>query len=193
MLKDDNIVLPAHYRAINKASQEIEFSMPSDLKTGSFLRTLCAAKPNGTFLEIGTGTGLSLTWIAEGANAGSTITSIDNNAEFQQIARDIYHEDKRISMICIDGLEWIKSQNEEAYDLIFADAWPGKFEGLEKTLSLVKLGGFYLIDDLLPQPNWWEGHQLNVDTLVEFLEKRGDFVHTTFNWSTGLMLLTRVR
>lgn len=32
--------------------------MPSDLQTGSLLRTLVTSKPNGLFLELGTGTGL---------------------------------------------------------------------------------------------------------------------------------------
>jgi predicted O-methyltransferase YrrM len=37
--------------------------------------------------------------------------------------------------------------------LIFADAWPGKYSDLEKALKLVKPGGFYIIDDMLTQPN----------------------------------------
>jgi len=69
---------------------------------------------------------------------------------------------------------------------------PGKFEVLDQTLSLIKIGGYYLIDDLLPQPNWPEGHAPRVEKLVETLTQRTDFVQTTFNWSTGLMLFTKV-
>lgn len=167
--------------------------MPSDLKTGSLLRTLAASKPSGHFLDIGTGTGLSLAWIAEGANETSRIISIDINAVFQQVAREIFENDDRISIICADGNEWLTFYDGEQFDLIFADAMPGKFEVLDQTLALIKVGGFYLIDDLLPQPNWPEGHPERVENLFETLKQRSDFIQTTLNWSTGLMLFTKIR
>jgi predicted O-methyltransferase YrrM len=193
MLNDENIAVPEFYALINEASQKLNFNMPSDLKTGSLLRTLSASKPTGHFLDIGTGTGLSLAWIAEGANETSRIISIDINAEFQQVAIDTFAEDQRISIVCADGNEWLTFYDGEQFDLIFADAMPGKFDMLDQTLALVKLGGFYLIDDLLPQPNWPEGHPLKVEKLIETLKQKNNFVQTTLDWSTGLMLFTRVR
>ena len=192
MLNDEKITVPEFYAQINEASQQLKFSMPSDLKTGSLLRTLCASKPSGHFLDIGTGTGLSLAWMAEGANDTARMISIDINAEFQQIAVDTFAGDQRISIVCADGNEWLTFYDGEQFDLIFADAMPGKFEVLDQTLSLIKIGGYYLIDDLLPQPNWPEGHAPRVEKLVETLTQRTDFVQTTFNWSTGLMLFTKV-
>jgi predicted O-methyltransferase YrrM len=193
MLNDENIAVPEFYALINEASQKLNFNMPSDLKTGSLLRTLSASKPTGHFLDIGTGTGLSLAWIAEGANETSRIISIDINAEFQQVAIDTFAEDQRISIVCADGNEWLTFYDGEQFDLIFADAMPGKFDMLDQTLALVKVGGFYLIDDLLPQPNWPEGHPLKVEKLIETLKQKNNFVQTTLDWSTGLMLFTRVR
>ncbi|SEA64724.1 O-methyltransferase [Pedobacter hartonius] len=192
MLNDEKITVPKFYTQINEASQQLKFNMPSDLKTGSLLRTLCASKPSGHFLDIGTGTGLSLAWMAEGANATSRMISIDINAEFQQVAVNTFAGDQRISIVCADGNEWLTFYDGEQFDLIFADAMPGKFEVLDQTLSLIKPGGYYLIDDLLPQPNWPEGHAPRVEKLVETLTRRTDFVQTTFNWSTGLMLFTKV-
>jgi predicted O-methyltransferase YrrM len=43
------------------------------------------------------------------------------------------------------------------HDLIYADAWPGKFTDLDQALALLRIGGIYFIDDLLPQSNWPEG------------------------------------
>jgi len=192
MFQDNTISIPRTYQQISDESKAINFSMPSDLKTGSFLRSLVASKPGGNFLEIGTGTGLSLTWMAEGADANSKITSIDNEASYQKIARYVFDNDPRVSFICADGNEWLSSYAGEQFDLIFADAWPGKFEMLDETLSLVKPGGYYLIDDLLPQPNWPEGHHENVDKLMTVLSERNDFVNTSFNWSTGLRLFTKI-
>lgn len=193
MLNDEQIIVPKYYPQLLEASAKLQFSMPSDLKTGSLLRTLVASKPSGHFLDIGTGTGLSLAWIAEGADESSRIISIDINADFQQVAIDTFSDDLRISIDTADGNEWLTFYDGEQFDLIFADAMPGKFEVLDQTLELIKVGGFYLIDDLLPQPNWPEGHSSRVDALVETLKQRNDFVQTTFNWSTGLMLFTKIK
>lgn len=193
MLNDQNIKLPAFYDQIYKESQKLKFNMLSDLKTGTLLRTLTASKPGGSFLELGTGTGLSLTWLAEGADLSSTITSIDNDDIFQSVACKSFEKDSRITFLCTDGNEWLSSFKGKAFDLIFADAWPGKFEKLDEALALIKVGGFYLIDDLLPQPNWPDDHQEKVDLLIAYLEKREDFVLSSFTWSTGLMLMTKIK
>lgn len=44
--------------------------------------------------------------------------------------------------------EWLSQDDLGAFDLIFADAWPGKFSHLDEALSLLSPGGFYVIDDL---------------------------------------------
>jgi predicted O-methyltransferase YrrM len=185
------VKLPDTYSAILSQSKAIQFSMPSDLETGSLIRSLTASKPGGIFLDIGTGTGLSLSWMADGADAEATIISVDNNEHYQQIARSVFDGDSRVSVINADGATWLNSYRGPQFDLIFADAWPGKLECLDKALSLVKKGGFYLVDDLLPQANWPDGHQPNVDRLMETLQSRTDFVMTTLNWSTGLYLMTK--
>ncbi|MGB7395063.1 MAG: SAM-dependent methyltransferase, partial [Pricia sp.] len=77
------------------------------------------------------------------------------------------------------------------FDLIFADAWPGKYSEINETLALLRVGGIYIIDDMTAQPNWPEGHQENVDRLVAYLEKRNDFTLTKMNWSTGLIMAVR--
>ena len=42
------------------------------------------------------------------------------------------------------------------------------------------------------QPNWPDGHQDNVDRLVNDLEDRDDLVLTKLNWSTGLIIASKV-
>lgn len=193
MLNDQNIVVPKHYEQVKTESERLGFNMPSDLQTGSLLRTLAASKPGGRFLDLGTGTGLSLAWLAEGANNTSSIYTIDISEHWQNVAKGIFKDDERINFYYEDGNDWLLDYKGEQFDLIFADAWPGKFDNLNAALKLVKPGGFYLIDDLLPQPNWPDGHQENVEQLVTTLQNRTDFVHTTLGWSTGLMLFTRIK
>ena len=193
MLNDQNIVVPKHYQQIKIESEKLGFNMPSDLQTSSLLRALAASKPGGRFLDLGTGTGLSLAWLAEGANKTSSIYTIDISEHWQNVAKAIFKDDERINFYYEDGNDWLLDYKGEQFDLIFADAWPGKFDNLNAALKLVKPGGFYLIDDLLPQPNWPDGHQENVEQLVTTLHNRTDFVHTTLAWSTGLMLFTRIK
>ena len=52
------------------------------------------------------------------------------------------------------------------FDLIFADTFPGKFTLLDATLALLKVGGLYVIDDLLPQPTWGDDHAPKVERLI---------------------------
>ncbi|MBC7419073.1 MAG: SAM-dependent methyltransferase, partial [Pedobacter sp.] len=79
----------------------------------------------------------------------------------------------------------------ELFDLVFADAWPGKYSELDEILSLIKVGGFYIIDDMSAQPNWPVGHQGNVDRLTKYLERRTDFNLTKMNWSTGIIIAAK--
>lgn len=190
-MNDNSIVLPKSYLEIKTDSEKISFSMPSDLQTGSLLRTLTATKKDGHFLELGTGTGLSLAWMIEGMNGNSTLISIDNSAEYQNIAKK-YFQKSNIKFICEDAEKWILNYTEEKFDLIFADAWPGKYIVLEETLNLLKPGGIYLIDDMLPQPNWPVNHDKNVENLIQDLEKRNDIQLTKICWSTGLILITKI-
>jgi len=192
-MNDQQIILPKNYTAIKEASEKINFSMPSDLQTGSLLRTLVASKPKGNFLELGTGTGLSLAWIIEAMDENSKVISIDTSETYLAIARKFFAEDDRVTIICEDGNAWIKNNQHHKFDLIFADAWPGKYEALEETLALVKPGGFYIIDDMLPQPNWPAGHDENVERLVAELESRNDIQLTKLNWSTGIVIVTKKR
>lgn len=183
--------IPKLHSEILRKSEEIGFKMPSDLYVGSFLKTLITSKPNGRFLEIGTGIGLSLSWMIEGMDNNSHLISVDNDKELTDIAETYFGNDGRIELICKDGTQWIKEYAGEKFDLIFADAWPGKYSEIDEVLDLVRVGGFYIIDDMTKQPNWPEGHEDNVIELTAYLEKRNDFQLTKMNWSTGLILAVK--
>ncbi len=176
---------------LERKSKEISFTMPSDLYIGSLLKTLVSSKPNGHFLELGTGVGLSLSWMIDGMNESSTLISVDNDEELVTIANTYFGQDERVNIICQDGSEWIHQNMKESFDLIFADAWPGKYSEIENVLSMVKVGGLYIIDDMNLQPNWPQGHETLVNKLVDYLEQREDFVLTKMNWSTGLIIATK--
>lgn len=190
-MNDTTIPIPRHYAEIQIASAKMEFSMPSDLQTGSLLDILVSSKPNGRFLELGTGTGLALAWIVAAMQGDAQVVSIDTNETYLAVAQKYFKDNKRVLILCEDANQWILANQHERFDLIFADAWPGKYEKLNETLSLLKKGGFYVIDDMLPQPNWPAEHPQHVVRLIQALEKRSDIRHTKMNWSTGIIIATK--
>lgn len=192
-MNDSNIRnIPGILPKIHRKSQEIGFTMPSDMYIGTLLQTLIASKPGGRFLELGTGIGLSLAWMVAGMDVKSRLITVDNDPELIDIAKAHFGEDERLDIICQEGSEWIKEYNAEKFDLVFADAWPGKYSETDGILNKIKVGGFYVIDDMTAQPNWPDGHQENVDGLIDYLENRNDFMLTKMNWSTGLIIAAKV-
>ena len=183
---------PEVYSQLVEKCAKIGFNMPSDYYIGTLLRSLVASKPGGNFLELGTGIGLSLSWMIDGMDKNSKIISIDNDSELIDIVKEYFGKDKRVSLLCTDGGPWIRNYKGNHFDLIFADSWPGKYHELEETLELLKPGGFYLIDDMNPQTNWPAGHDSKAKDLAEYLERREGFAITKLNWSTGVILCVKI-
>lgn len=183
---------PKQYRNLLAKSNEMGFTMPSDIYIGTLLKTLTASKPSGNFLELGTGIGLSLSWLIQGMDENSKITSIDNDPALIEVAKMFFYEEDRLELICADGGEWLNEyKGGDSFDLIFADAWPGKYSHLDTTLALLNKGGYYVIDDMQKQSNWPEGHEEKANALVKVLEKRDDITITKMNWSTGLIVAVK--
>ncbi len=191
MYSDEVHDLPKGFVDIQVVSQSIGFSMPSDLQTGALLKTLAGSKPRAKVLEIGTGTGLATAWLLAGMDADSSLLSIDNQTLYQSVAEQVLGDDPRLKLVCTDAGEWLEENEEQQFDLIFADAWPGKYANLNAALNSLSAGGLYVIDDMLPQPNWPEGHSDNVDKLVADLESRADLQIVKMAWSTGILIATK--
>jgi predicted O-methyltransferase YrrM len=182
---------PEAYLTIDEATKQSGFTMASDVLTCSLLRTLAGSKPKSKFLELGTGTGLSTSWILDGMDEESSITSIDHDSRFLEIAQSFLGNDSRLTLICTDGGAWVEKNRNQKYDFIFADTWHGKYLLLEEVLAMLNKGGFYIIDDMLPQPNWPEGHQQKAINLIQLLEQREDLSLTKQVWSTGIILAVK--
>lgn len=183
--------LPQTYLSIQKATEESGFTMASDLSACSFLRTLAGTKPGGDFLELGTGTGLSTAWIIEGMDQTSNLISIDFDDSVLSIAQRFLGSDPRLKLELIDGEKWVEANREARFDFIFADTWHGKYLMLDEVLEMLKIGGLYIVDDMLPQPNWPEGHAEKAEKFIEKLESYPFLNITKLNWSTGIIVAAR--
>ena len=190
-MTEEILLFPEFYSSINTATKESGFTMASDPLTGSLLRTLAVSKPGGKFLELGTGTGLSTAWILDGMNEASSLISVDNDEQFLDIAKNALKDEKRLQLVLSDAGQWLEDNQRLLFDYIFADTWHGKYLMLDTALKMLNAGGLYIIDDMLPQPNWPEGHQQKAIDLIMALENRNDIVLTRLAWSTGIIIAVK--
>ena len=191
MLHEINQSLPSAYRDIERATISSGFTMPSDIMTCTMLRTLASSKPKGKFLELGTGSGLATSWILDGMDPSSTLISIDHDESLLNIARSYLGTDKRLQLIVSDGEEWVMNNKGSMFDYIFADTWHGKYLLLDEVLDMVKPGGYYIIDDMIEQPNWPDGHQEKASNLLKYLDSRTDFFVTKQSWASGIAVAVK--
>ena len=182
---------PPLLERILERTKQLGFNMASEPRTGALLQALAASKAHGRLLELGTGTGIAAAWLLSGMDSDSTLTSVDTDASVQAVAHEYLADDRRLNLVLGDALQFLESQQPESYDLVFADAMPGKYEGLSQCLSVVKPGGIYIIDDMLPQPNWPDGHAAKIPVLIEALAKDAAFRVVTIGWASGIVIAVK--
>jgi len=187
-----NINEPKAIPSIWSDTRAAGFTMASEPLTCSLLRTLAASKPSSRFLELGSGTGLSTAWLLDGMDAESHLTTVDNDESLLSILQANLGADPRLKVVCSDRDGYLRALRGEHFDFIFADTWTGKYRLLHDALELLNPGGLYVIDDMLSQPNWPEGHAEKVADLVATLEQMEGFRVTKLSWASGVILATKL-
>jgi predicted O-methyltransferase YrrM len=182
---------PAALAAILQDSERAGFRLASEPRTGAFLRALAASKPGGHLLELGTGTGAGTAWLLDGMSSSAVLETVDTDSAVVDIARRHLGHDPRVRFHVADGGPWLRDWAGGPFDLIFADAWPGKFHDRDAALERLAPGGLYVIDDLLPQPTWPEGHGSRIEPLLTELEGRPEMVCMRLAWASGLAVVVR--
>ncbi len=179
--------------AIYEESRGEGFDLVSEPLTGCLLRTLACSKPGGSFLELGTGTGAATAWILDGMDSRSSLVTVESDERLLSIARRHLGADARITFVAADGNAFLREARESAFDLIFADAWPGKYESLDLALSLLERGGLYVVDDIDPQTTWPPGHEAKVAALLRDLMARPELQVTKLSWASGIVIAARTQ
>jgi predicted O-methyltransferase YrrM len=166
--------------------------MACEARVGSLLATLAASKPGGRFLELGTGTGAGAAWLLDGMDTDARLISVEANPDVQAIAVKHLGEDPRATFTTADADAWLSDYDGALFDLAFVDCRPGKFHRLADLLNLLRVGGLYVVDDLLPQPTWPDDHQPRVDVFLSRLPEVAQLRATPMAWASGLVVGTRV-
>ena len=182
---------PKGVSAILADTRAARFTMASEQRTGSLLRTLAASKSSARFLELGSGTGLSTAWLLDGMDAESHLTTVDNDEALLSILKRHLGADSRLSVVHADADEFLQSVRGQHFDFIFADTWSGKYRFLKEALDLLAPAGIYVIDDMLPQSNWPEGHAEKVANLTQTLAKLKGFYVTKLSWASGIIIAAK--
>ena len=131
--------------------------------------------------------------MVDGMDHNSKLISVDNDPKLCNIVKSYFDHNQRVNIVCSDGKKFIKNYRGKKFDLIFSDTWPGKYSMIYETLLLLNHGGMYIVDDMIIQANWPEDHQGKVDDLIQYLENRDDLTLTKMNWSTGVIIATKIK
>lgn len=168
---------------------------------GAALRLLAAAVNAKTVMEIGTGTGVSGTWLLRGMRPDGVLTSIDVEAEHQRLARLTYAEagfaPARVRLICGPALEVLPRFTEGAYDLLFIDALKAEYpEYLVEGLRLLRPGGVVAVDnalwhDKVADPDMDDQDTLAVRALLETAANDTGLVSALLPVGDGLLVGVR--
>jgi predicted O-methyltransferase YrrM len=185
-----NTFIPDDLAPIVADTEALGFDMSCFNGAGQLLRFLVSTKPGGRFLEIGTGTGVGAAWLRSGMDPASTLTSVELDDRVATVARKHLGGDKRLTFVTGDGAEFLRAQRPGTYDLIFADTVPGKYELVRETLALLKPGGIYAVDDILPQEDWPADHYPLATSMIDRLVSLDGVVSVGITWSSGLALFT---
>ena len=118
------------------------------------------------------------------------LLTVENNAALVEIARQQL-SDPRIEFILADGYDWLKNYKGEKFDLIFADAMPGKYDLFEETIALLKPADFILLTTCCHSRTGLQDMQKRLMILLHMLESRKDLVLTKMNWSTGIIIAVK--
>ncbi len=166
--------------------------MASEPLAGALLRTLAASKPAGRFLELGSGTGLSTAWLLEGMDSKSLLMTVDNDQAALSVVRRHLGDDPRLTVVCEDADKFLHALCGQQFDFIFADTWAGKYRLLDEALALLAPAGFYIVDDMLPQANWPDGHAQAAADLIAVLERHESLRVTKLSWASGMIVACKI-
>jgi predicted O-methyltransferase YrrM len=184
-------VPPLVLRAEVRAAAE-DFDRSFSRETGSLLRTLVGAKRGGLFLELGTGLGVCAAWMLAGMDPTARLITIEIRPEAAKISAEMLDGDPRVEVLNVDACAWLEAYEGPDFDLIFADVGILKYERRDLTLSMLAMGGFFVGDDLLPQPKWLATHPARVEKFRSEIADESTLTVTMLDWGSGIALATRV-
>jgi predicted O-methyltransferase YrrM len=162
------------------------------------LQVLAAAVAATAVVEVGTGTGVSGTWLLRGMAANGVLTTIDYEAENQRIARTTFAEaavpPQRTRVITGKARDVLQRLTPAAYDIVFLDADARDHADLlECALPLLRPRGLLIVDDALadgrvPDPARRDAETVAVRGMLAAVLEHAGLVPTVLPIGPGLLI-----
>jgi predicted O-methyltransferase YrrM len=146
--------IPALVAAATDRARQAGFPMSCDPEVGRLLAVLAAhLPPRARVLELGTGTGVGTAWITSALlpRTDVAVTTVEKDPGAAALAAQ-GDWPGFVDLRCADALDVLKEAR--TFDLIFADAQGGKWEGLDRTIAALSPYGLLIVDDMTPTPYW---------------------------------------
>ena len=138
---------------------------------GAALRFLASVLDARSVVEIGTGTGVSGTWLLRGMRADGVLTTVDIEAEHQRLARETFTEagfaSQRVRTISGAALDVLPRLTDAHYDIVFCDGDKAEYSAyLKEALRLLRPGGVVAFDNALWHDRVADPAQRDQDTVT---------------------------
>jgi predicted O-methyltransferase YrrM len=169
--------------------------------TGAQLAVLAAIGSARNIVEAGTGAGVSGLWLLS-ASADSVLTTIDNQPEYQNAAKESFREagipSHRTRVISGKTVEVMTNMTDAAYDLVFLDIEPTDLElAVPVASNLLRPGGTLVVAhalwrDRVPNPVLRDEHTDSMRSVLRGLRRTDDGWWTTLI-SVGDGLLVSIK
>jgi predicted O-methyltransferase YrrM len=117
--------------------------------TGRFLAMLAAGCGGGRIGELGTGAGIGAAWLASAMPADCALITVEMDERLASAARELFAGDPRVEVVAGDALAVISGRGP--FDLLFADSGVRDADDFAALVSLLRLGGRIVMDDVTPQ------------------------------------------
>lgn len=169
--------------------------------TGATLRFLAALLDARSAVEIGTGTGISGTWLLRGMRPDGVLTSVDAEADHHRLARETFTAAgipaNRARLIAGYPRDVLPRLTDGAYDLVFTTGDPTEYAGrLAEATRLLRPGGVVVFDGafadgLLPDPAQRDAATTAVRDLCRALSEHDGFTELLMPVGAGLLCAVR--
>jgi len=74
-------------------------------------------------------------------DAATRLETVDSDPSVVEVARTHLGGDPRVRFNIAEAGDWLRRWSGGPFDLVFADAWSGKFSDIDAALRLLAIGG----------------------------------------------------
>jgi predicted O-methyltransferase YrrM len=185
--------IPQRVIEAKQRAAELQFTKSCDDSVGRLLSALAAAVPvHGRILEIGTGAGVGTSWLLTGlANRRDVeLMSVEVDPKLGSATRE-WGWPAHVRIVTADISNVIDSLG--TFRLIFADAAQSKYRDLKSTINALDVGGVLVVDDLQGGMSTTDEQRTEKNWLRQTLAQDERLRAVDLDWSTGVIIATRVQ